>query len=226
MTEYNYYYDPVLSQVVRMLPDAEVPENWILLTKTYADQLTDGVRSGGNIYLNLTGYPVLHFPPPKPNLRWDQHATLQPLAIINGVAHQNWMIEEDEISVKLAKLAAFRYGKQTSIPFQMAIAKRGPDGEKIYKDCVTDSGTTFMMQQAVSTSIMKPDYIFPDWKFGVADWHSVRASDLKEAWDGASQLIEQQFSIERQYAERILLSIPVDITEWVLLEPMIPPPSE
>jgi len=226
--QWQFYYDPIATQVIRQSSSAIPDPLWKPLTPEYAQMLSTGIQSGGQVYLNTAGWPVLHSMPTKPHLRWDEEAVLTPVSVIDGVAHQEWRIKKMSIPEKLMALAAFRFRKQHSLPFKMAIAKRGAADEKIYKDCITDQGTVYMMTQSGLSATRRADIVFPHWKFdvdGSIEWHAVNGVDLLEAWDEASEKIEEQFSIEAMYTVRILQGIEVDITEWTLLPPLVAAPT-
>ncbi len=231
MTEpivWQFYYDPVANQVVKQSSTVTANPSWKHLTPEYAQLLITGLQNNGQIYLNTEGWPALLQLPTKPILRWDEEATLTPVTVINGVAHQEWRIKKMSIPEKLAHLAAFRFKKQHSIVFRMAINRRDPNGDKIYRDCVTDQGTVYMMTQSGLSASRNPNIVFEHWKFdvnGSIEWHSVNGADLLDAWDEASLEIEQQFSIEAMYTQRILQGMDVDITEWVLLPPLVTAPT-
>lgn len=219
--EYSFYFDAVARQVIKLPATVtEVPPTYMLIPESHALALIEGEKQGGTIYLNTAGSPAVYYPPPKPVLKWDETATLTPVTVSNGIATQIWQTHKLSIPDKLEKVKELRNYKLVTIPFQMAIATPGPNGEKVYKGCITDPGTTQMFTLSVITATINPGYIFRNWKFDDGSWHPVKGEDLIEAWSGASIQMEKQFDIEAIYSQYITAGIEVDITQWEELPPL------
>lgn len=211
----KWYYDPQIQQVVTLAEDVTASSDWVVLAEHYAQQLIAAQASGGFIYQNTAGTPVVWESPARPLLKWNERATLTHPYVSNGVVNQQWVIDKLSITEQLILLAMRRYALQTSIIVPMCVNRIGTDGKPVVKYIITDQGTWSMMASSATTALMNPNVIFPNWKFGLGDWEPVKGSDLIAAWQLAGELIEICFNQEAAYSHKIAAGQEVDISGWV-----------
>lgn len=212
----NWYYDPDIQQVVTISDGVTPGGNWVVLAEHYAQQLITAQATGGFIYQNTAGTPVIWTVPTMPTIKWNERATLSHPYVVNGTVNQIWVIDKMSIPEQLMRLAAYRYSLQTSIVVPMRVNRIGADGQQVVKYIITDQGTWSMMASSATTALMSTTVIFPNWKFGLGDWEPVKGSDLITAWQLAGELVEECFNQEAIYSRQIAAGQDVDISGWTV----------
>jgi hypothetical protein len=213
MEQLIYFYDDANKQTLAIPPNQIPDPSWIRISELYAKTLSDAQAQGDVLYLNNQGMPTSHVAPPKPVLRWDETATLNAPAIINGAVTQEWAVTKITLDEKIKKIAEYRVQRQHSQVFQVRIVRTTPDGDPIYYPAVTDPGTWNMFVATYLKAASQPSRVF-DWKFDDAHYEDVLGEEIVKAYLTAADLVEKQFTIERRYLEAVRAGREVDLYAW------------